>query len=421
VSHGSIAGEKPMKIALVAYALNVGGMESFLFGLARSLRNTGLEPAFVVTEATGDWHANPLAEGFSVTSVLPRKWQSSRCHARRVAAALGDFDAVILNHSSAAQSAAGLLPESAAVISVLHNDMEDMYRVGLANRANVDWFVAVGEQVLKEAIKRGAPPERVSCIRNGVEVFHGYPKRDGFPGSHAPLRVIYVGRIEHEQKGVFYLPGIAAAMRDRGANATFDVVGDGNDSRALRARIEKLGLAALVTFHGALPHAETMRMVSSADVLVMPSHYEGQPITLFEAMARGVVPLASRLPGITDSVITEGRDGFLAQVGDEAAFAEKLALLAADRELLGRLSRAAWRSALERFGIDAMASRYVALIEKCSKLRRDGAAGRRTGRLYLPLLGKRSQFPLFLHEALRDLKRRACCGRSGREGAGRGN
>lgn len=414
-------GDKTMKIALVTYALNVGGMESFLFGLARSLRNIGMESTFVVTETSGDWHANPLAEGFGVVSVLPRKWQSSRCHARRVAAALHGFDVVIMNHSSAAQSAAGLLPESAAVIAVLHNDMEEVYRVGLANRANVDWFAAVGEQVREEALKRGAPPERVSCIRNGVEVFHEYPKNEEMPGPDAPLSVIFVGRIEHEQKGVFYLPGIVAGIRDSGVNATFDVIGDGTDSRALRAQIEQLNLSTVVTFHGALTHAETMRMLGAADVLIMPSHYEGQPITLFEAMARGVVPLVSKLPGITDSVIAEGQDGFLVRVGDEAAFTDRLALLAADRELVGTMSRAAWRSARESFGIDTMTRQYVALIETCSKQRRDGAAGRRTGKLDLPLLGKRSQFPLFLHDAKRNLKRLLCCGRMEREGAGSGN
>lgn len=395
-----------MNVALVTYALNIGGMESFLFGLARNLRTIGVESTFVVTEAFGDWHDNPRSEGFDIVRVLPRKWQSSRCHAGRVAAALRGFDAVILNHSRAAQSAAGLIPDQAAVIAVLHNDMDEIYRVGLANRANVDRFVAVGEQVLKEALVRGAPPARVSCIRNGVEVFHEYPKIDGIPGTDAPLRVISVGRIEHGQKGVLYLPGIVAGLRDRGVDATLDVVGDGIDSRELRARMEQLGLSGLVTFHGALPHAETMRMVGKADVLIMPSHYEGQPITLFEAMARGVVPLVSLLPGITDSVITEGRDGFLVRVGDEAAFAGRLASLAADRELVGAMSRCAWRSALERFGIDTMTRRYGELIEECLKQRRDGTACRRTGKLYLPLLGNRSQFPLFLHDAKRYLVRR---------------
>lgn len=395
-----------MNVALVTYALNIGGMESFLFGLARNLRTMGAESTFVLTEAPGDWHANPLAEGFRVMSVLPRKWQSRRRHSRRVAEALRGFDAVILNHSRAAQSAAGLFPDRAAVISVLHNDMDDVYRVGLANQANVDRFVAVGEQVRREAIRRGAPPERLSCIRNGVEVFHEYPKTGGRSCADGLLRMIYVGRIEHGQKGVFYLPAIVAGARERGAAVTLDVVGDGSDCPELRARVEGLGLSGLVAFHGALPHAETMRMLGDADVLIMPSHYEGQPITLFEAMARGVVPVASLLPGITDSVIADGMDGLLAPVGDERAFADKLARLAADRELVAALSRAAWQSAVDNFGCEAMTRQYVSLVRRCLEERRDVRLGRRTGKLYLPLLGKRSAFPLFLHDAKRYLVRR---------------
>jgi glycosyltransferase involved in cell wall biosynthesis len=410
-----------MKVALVTYALNIGGMESFLFGLARRLRNFGMESTFVVTESYGAWHEYPLAEGFGVISVLPRKWQSSRRHARMVASALRDFDAVILNHSSAAQSAAGLLPDSTVVISVLHNNMDDIFRTGLANPGNIDCFVAVSEQVREQALKWGALPGKVSCIRNGVEVFSDYPKNDDMPSPEGPLKVVYLGRIEHQQKGVFYLPGIIAGVRNCGADASFDVIGNGTDYSELLARTEKLNLSGIVTFHGALSHSEAMRMVGEADVLIMPSHFEGQPITLFEAMARGVVPLASRLPGITDTVICEGRDGLLAPIGDEGAFVDRLVSLAADRGRVRMMSRAAWQSALERFGIDTMTRRYVVLLEKCLKERRTGSACRKSGRLYLPLLGKRSQFPLFLHDAMRNCKRLTCAGRTGGKGARDGN
>jgi hypothetical protein len=136
----------------------------------------------------------------------------------------------------------------------------------------------------------------------------------------------------------------------------------------------------------------------------MPSHYEGQPVALFEAMARGVVPVVSRLPGITDTVIADGADGFLAPVGDESAFVDRLVSLAEDRERVRTMSRAAWQSALERFGVETMAGRYVDLMETCWRERRNGAAGGRSRRLYLPLLGKRSRFPLFLHDAKRSIK-----------------
>jgi len=410
-----------MKIALVTYALNIGGMESFMFGLARRLRDFGMEATFVVTDSTGAWHENPLADGFRVLGVLPRKWQSRRRHAKRVAKALHDFDAVILNHSRAAQSAAGLLPDPTPVIAVLHNNTDDIYRVGLANPANIDCFVAVSEQVREQALMLDAPPEKTMFIRNGVEVFPEYPKIHGSSLPGRPLKVVFAGRIEHEQKGVLYLPGIIAGVRDKGAAATFFVIGDGADARELQARVAQQRLDGMVTFHGALPHSEAMRVLGEADVLIMPSHYEGQPVTLFEAMARGVVPLVSRLPGITDEVISEGRDGLLAPVGDEGAFVEQLVSLAADRERVAAMSRAAWRSALERFGIESMTGRYVALLEKCIKERRVGSASRKTGVLDLSLLGKRSQFPLFLHDAKRNWKSLFRDGRGAEKGVCHGN
>lgn len=385
-----------MKIALVAYALNIGGMETFLFSLASEFRAKGHEPFFVVTEYVGAWQQVAEAKGYPVISVLPKWFENKRRHAVRVAATLSRFEVVVINHSPAAQGCAGLLPGATVVISVLHNDDDLIYDCGLAGLENVDRVVAVGERVRAEAVRRGAPEEKVICIRNGVQVPRQYPRLRRRSHDTA-LKVAFVGRVSHRQKGVLYIPAIARIVRDKGIEATVDVIGDGPDLPLLQAEIARSSVGEMVKTLGALPHEEVMEKLTAYDVLLMPSHFEGQPIVLLEAMARGVVPVVSCLEGITDRVVSHGHTGFLIPVGQESAFAEAICALD-DREELEKLSVRCWETAAESFGCGAMAEKYLDLIAFSHQVRLSHDAPQRTGKLDIAVLGKRSLFPQIFHD-----------------------
>ena len=392
------------KAAIVVYALNVGGMESVLISLARGLRGCGIGASFIVTDSVGAWHGRICHEGFSVQSILPSPWESRRSHVRRLAAAMKGVDVVLLNHSRAGQSAAGLLSDVPAIISVLHNNDEDIYNVGLANQANIDAIVAVGDRVLQEAKKRGAAPSKLVRIRNGVEVFPVFPKGGGDAFSSGPLKILFLGRIVHRQKGVFYLPQILAAVRAARISVRLDIVGDGPDLGQLLRLLKEKKVADAATVHGFLSHDRAMDLLSGSDVLIMPSHYEGQPITLFEGMARGVVPVVSRMEGITDTVIEDGVTGFLPPAGDEDAFASSLVRLS-DEEFRRKVSVAVWKAAAVNFSMDSMTRSYVDLICQCMENRKRGRLPARTQKVDLTVLGRYSQFPAVVQGLGRKLKK----------------
>jgi glycosyltransferase involved in cell wall biosynthesis len=394
-----------MKVALVAYALNVGGMETFMFGLARQLQAKGLEPTFVITDYIGPWHNKPLEEGFKIETILSSPWKSRIGHARALARFLCSFDVILLNHSVVAQSTLGMLPESTIAISILHNDHDDIYSIGLANLENADMIVAVSEKIRAEAIRRGAPPEKVRFIRNGVDVFDKYPKGDRPPPPlNEPLRIVYVGRIEHSQKGVFYLPGIMSKVALSGNPASLDLVGDGKDMLPLQNKFSKLP-ETKAYFHGALSHDEAMDILLASDVLLLPSHHEGQPVTLFEAMARGVVPVVSNLNKITNTVVANGKSGILVKVGDEEAFAEALITLAENRTILRNISITAWQVARDEYSIDRMGWNYMDLITEAIRKKRGHQSLERSHKINVQLLGRYSRTPLILQQLALSVKK----------------
>lgn len=396
-----------MRIALVTYALQVGGVETLLMGLARDLTRSGNEVVIVETVAEGQWSQWFEDEGLRVLRVLAKPWRSRVHHARRVVQALRWFDAVILNDASIAQAALGLLDQCQVAVIVLHTLLRSMLRNAAGNFSQVDALVAVSPHVAEGAARYGLPRGRIVLIPNAVSVPEDWPKRDRSGAERSALiKVAFVGGLSHEQKGVLHLPGIVDRIRAQGVQARLDVVGDGRDREALRERIRVLGLDSCFVMHGRLSNVHAKQVLSEADVLLMPSYFEGMPIVLLEAMASGVVPVASRISGCTDFAIEDGVSGLLVPVSDEAGFAARIVALGRDRNLLGNMSRSAWERALSLFSLTRLTQSYLGLIKRCQEERKQTHAPR-SGALDRSLLGDLPVLPVALVRPVRKLLRLA--------------
>ena len=98
----------------------------------------------------------------------------------------------------------------------------------------------------------------------------------------------------------------------------------------------------------------------AADVLIFPSTREGLPNVVLEAMASGLPCVVSRLPGVTDSLVTDGVDGMLVEPGDRAGFGDALREVLTDPAKRARLGAAA-RLTAARYSLASIADRYVEL------------------------------------------------------------
>jgi len=178
----------------------------------------------------------------------------------------------------------------------------------------------------------------------------------------APLRVVYVGRVEDGQKGVLWLPEILARAIAAGAEVRLTVAGGGPDLDKLKKAISRRGLESSVQCIGQFPPNRLQPLLRSHDVLLLPSRVEGLSYVLLEAMAAGCVPVASRIHGVTDFVIQDGRTGFLFPVGSRRAAAEHLSRLASGPALLAAAGVAAQADVKTRFSLARQGESYAALI-----------------------------------------------------------
>jgi glycogen(starch) synthase len=180
----------------------------------------------------------------------------------------------------------------------------------LLRRARV--VIGVSEQLTDAARHAGARDPR--WIPNGVEIPAGAGKETD------PPEVLYIGRLSAE-KGIRTLVDAT-----RGLNLV--VAGDG--------QLRSLVPDAL----GFVPHEEVQRLLARAAVVVLPSHREGLPMVLLEAMAHARAVVATPVGGIP-SLVEDGVTGLLVPPGDPRALREAIERLLADPDLRRRFGEAA--------------------------------------------------------------------------------
>lgn len=136
------------------------------------------------------------------------------------------------------------------------------------------------------------------------------------------LRPLWVcaARLE-EQKGHAVLLDAAARVRERGIDFVLALAGGGSLRPALEARAGELGLAERVRFLGRVDAIGPLLL--AADACVLPSLWEGLPLSLLEAMARGRPVVASAVGGVPET-IEDGVHGRLVPAGDASALAAVL-------------------------------------------------------------------------------------------------
>jgi D-inositol-3-phosphate glycosyltransferase len=155
--------------------------------------------------------------------------------------------------------------------------------------------------------------------------------------------LLWVGRIA-PIKGLDTLLEAVGRLHDAGNRVRLLIVGGDADEprngheRALRAQIERRGLAEAISFVGPQPQDVLPSYYAAADVTVVPSYYESFGMVALEAMACGSPVIASRVGGLVTTV-RDGVTGFLVPDGHVGALAERITALVDDPDLRWRVGR----------------------------------------------------------------------------------
>jgi len=219
--------------------------------------------------------------------------------------------------------------------------------------------VVVLSQAERERFRAAAPSQLVEALPNGIDCGPYERYNRAAADRDTPLRLIYIGRLA-SGKGLIESIEALRLARSRGVAARLVLAGTGAEEARLRQYVRDAGLVRDVTFVGPAYGDLKARLLSQADVLLLPSYSEGLPYSLLEAMAAGVVPVVTPVGAIPD-VVSDGEHGVLVPPRDAEAIAQALAKLAADRICVARMSAACRKRVASGYSIERVAKDFSEL------------------------------------------------------------
>jgi glycosyltransferase involved in cell wall biosynthesis len=280
---------------------------------------------------------------------------------------------------------AGSRQAPGAMVHTVHN---------VAHR-EVEWL---GRAIHRVAFRHGVIPVAVSgavarsfrevygfdpaaTIPNGVDAEHffrpqarqewrraqGFSSEDGL--------VVSIARLEPQKNPLGLIESFARALRDD-PRWHLLLAGDGSLREAAAQTAGKFALGGRVHCLGV--REDVAETLAASDVFALASHWEGNPMSVLEAMAAGLPVVATAVGGVPE-LVEDGATGLLAPAGDVQALAEALAAMAGDPQRRQELGAAARKRAAQ-FSVSAMVAAYSQLFERIAAPRNAGfrqAVGRR--------------------------------------------
>lgn len=390
----SLAAARPLRVLMYStyFPPEFSGAAQQALMLARQLRRIGHHVEFV-TVRWRDLPEHDTVDGFPVTRLHAgrgakhrelRLWANLCAYVWR---RRHDFDVLHSHGAYYTNAIVGPLARAAGLKSIVkaslaNDDLHDIGRTlsGRLHRAllrQVDACVAISRDLVREFNDCGLPAERIHYLPNGVDtaLFHPADASDrqalraelGLPAD-VPV-ALYAGVMD-ARKNIEWLATQWVQQDAFGTGALLVAVGPQSredPNGELIARLNALGARAPQRFMLRPRSADMERYLRAADLLVLPSHREGLPNVVLEAMASGLPCVAADVSGTRD-LVQHGRTGYTYSPDDPQALALAVCSgLSPAGRALGENGR---RIAEEQFSLHAVAQGYSRLYDRLLGARR---------------------------------------------------
>jgi glycosyltransferase involved in cell wall biosynthesis len=240
----------------------------------------------------------------------------------------------------------------------------------LLHRYLIDRHIAISQTVASLCEQRRVM--NYTQIYNGIELNrYRLPEKPDLnnravntPFTSEPLRIVYVGRMDYKVKGQDILIQAIHLCKIHGLNVHCTLMGgvydyNRNAFSELQAMVDELGLHQEVEF--LINHTDVPNVLSSKDLFVMPSRFEGLGLVLLEAMTAGLPVIASNTDGPRE-LVQDGLNGFLFDTGDPEHLFDRIQLVYKNPSLAAHVSKNAL-DFVRQFDIHMMKERYYRLYE----------------------------------------------------------
>lgn len=353
------AAESLARVAHVTFDLDVGGQEKLLVEFAKHADRTRFDLRFLSIGGRGALGGDIEGEGWPVETFGAPTGLHPGLIPRLAASFRRRRPAVVHTHDMRALFYAAPAARLARVPWVVHSrhglDVHATRRQVFVFRQLsrlVDRFVCVSEEVAALSRAQGVAPGRIRTVLNGIDL-----DRFRFVGPDPAGPVVTVARLSPE-KDIANLVRAVAITAGRAPNLRVEVAGGGPCLEDLDRLADELGVADRIAFLGNIQ--DVSAVLRRARLFVLSSRSEGIPLSVLEAMARGLPVVATRVGGLPE-VVVDGVTGRLVPPEEPCAMSEAI-LGIWDRPEKGiRMGRAGRERVEQHFEVRRMVAEYESL------------------------------------------------------------
>jgi glycosyltransferase involved in cell wall biosynthesis len=354
-----------MRIVQVVESLDLGGVERLAIQLATAERARGHDCSIYCIFRSGVQSALAQKRGIRVRCFNKRPGPSLKSLSDLVRALRSDRPDVVHTHNSGIHHYAAVAARLAGVPVVVNTRHSPFAPEHMKREKHYRWSMKLTDKVVfvsastRDQVFRDLKIQHLpsTVILNGIPVQEYLGQNSSGRGRAPHLVFGTLGRLVPIKAHDVLITAFAQLVKSR-PEARLRIAGTGPMMSALEQQISEQQLSGKVTLEGATLMPE--RFYRDLNVFVLPSHSEGMPLALLEAMASGLPVIATAVGGVPEVVSDEV--GWLCPPGepDQLAAAMRKAIEATDLPARGA---AAVRVASSRFDLEVMCSQYLRLFD----------------------------------------------------------
>jgi len=219
----------------------------------------------------------------------------------------------------------------------------------------VSGFVVLTHDMRNEIVSI-FPGKPVFVLRNPVNI----EEMNRTTEPRAECRILYLGWYIRE-KGVYELVDALGILKESGAKARLNLYGT-KGATQLKRYVQVKDLTHMIAVNGWIEHKEKVAALHAHTMLVLPSHTEGIPNVILEAMATKTPIVATSVGGMKE-ILRDGENALIAEVNNPADLSKKICQMLQDSDLRTRLFENAYRDAAEKYDIGIIKGQFIRIIE----------------------------------------------------------
>ena len=286
------------------------------------------------------------------------RWENRHAVLKRFSHVVGKGEGTLVCNDNLEVEAESIYPTGKKIVAIIH----DFYNLKLAIKFydKIDAFISHSNLFHQVMLSSDPIASKFHYLPHGVFIPALIKKPDT-----GKLKIAFIGRLV-KSKGVTKLFEINEVLKQENVPAEWYIIGNGE----LKDQLQQQWLSeSNVKFLSPVSKYELLELIRECKIFVLPTEFEGSPVSILEAMSCGLVPLVSDLPGGITEVVTEDT-GFRLDGNDPRQFGDCIKKLYTDPVLLQKLSLQAYAKVKAQYNINNTADKYFALF--CDENRKPG-------------------------------------------------